>query len=365
MTLEKTGNLFRADYARRNVAELLQNYRVASCHSEAFRDKDYHLRNSGRVSYELVREQAMTVIGCGALGSEIADSLGKAGVGRLKLLDNQTQYPHNSVRHLAGLHLATLPKAVAVAQVVADHNPFVKLEIVVEDILRGEFAQYMLPVGIGICSIADDNTEAYLNEQAVSHKRTIFYARALRGGKAARIFRVVPGIDACFHCLTLYRHEHHLDFIDVPEDTALPTLRNECNNPIRPASAADLKLIAAMTSRLLLDHLQNPAPAAPNHWVWTTETLPDLPENIGVPFSLNMRSLPPHPNCPYCQALHKLGVRIEHSALDFMRQLTLATPGIETGGILIGKVSAGLVHIQYASPPDLKPCEQLHASSVM
>ncbi|GAB3879629.1 hypothetical protein GCM10028824_43360 [Hymenobacter segetis] len=351
LTLERTGNQFKADYARRNVPELLRNYRLASCYSEAFRDQDYHLRNSGRVSYEAVRGQAVTVVGCGALGSEIADSLGKAGVGHLKLVDNQTQYPHNSIRHLAGLHLATLPKAVAVAQVVADHNPFVKLDVAVEDILRGEFAHYMLPAGIGICSIAEDNTEAYLNEQAIAHQRTMFYARALRGGKAARIFRIIPGVDACFHCLTLYRREQHEDFVDVPEDTALPTLRNECNNPIRPASAADLKLISALTSRLLLDYLQSLTPTAPNHWVWATEPISGLPEQAGVPFSLHTRSLLPHPDCPYCQALHRMRVLIEPAALDFMRQLTLATPGVETGGILIGKISAGLVHVQYASPP--------------
>ena len=351
LTLERAGNQFKADYARRNVPDLLQNYRLASCHSEAFRDQDYHLRNSGRVSYEVVRGLAVTVVGCGALGSEIADSLGKAGVGHLKLVDNQTQYPHNSIRHLAGLHLATLPKVVAVAQVVADHNPFVKLDVAVEDVLRGAFARYTLPAGIGICSIADDNTEAFLNEQAVAHQRTMFYARALRGGKAARIFRVIPGVDACFHCLTLYRREQQPDFVDVPEDAALPTLRNECNNPIRPASAADLKLISALASRLLLDYLQSPAPAAPNHWVWATESVPGLPEQPGVPFSLHTRSLLPHQDCPYCQALHRLRVRIEPAALEFMRQLTLATPGIETGGILIGSVSAGLVYIKHASPP--------------
>lgn len=354
LALKKTSHSSRSTRNQRDVRRLLRAYQLGSCHSEPLRPQDYHLRNSGRVDYEVVRGQAVTVLGCGALGGEIADSLGKAGVGHLQLVDNQTLFPHNSVRHVAGVDRATLPKVQAVAQILTEHNLFIRPHAVIQDVLRGEFTHYMLPDGIGICSIAEDNTEAYVNEQAVAHRRTVFYARALRGGKAARIFRVIPGTDACFHCLTLYRRERHADFIDVPEDTTLPTLRNECNNPIRPASAADLKLIAALTSRLLLDHLQSASPTATNQWVWTTEPLPGLPEQVAIPFALHARSLPPHPMCPYCQALHTVRVCIEPTAFDFMRQQTLATPGIETGGILVGQVSPGLVHVHCASGPGPK-----------
>lgn len=355
LALEKVFKKAEPDYAARNVRRLLQNYGIQSCHTEAFREQDYHLRNSGRVAYELVQPQAVTVIGCGALGSEVADSLGKAGVGQLRFVDNQLMYPHNSVRHLAGYHHAGLHKVRAVAQVVADHNNFIALSMYGDNVLRSALPAYMLPTGIGISSIADDNTEAYLNEQALEHRRTIFYARALRGGKAARIFRVIPGQDACFHCLTLYRQQQHADFVDVADDETLPTLRNECNNPIRPASAADLKLIAALTSRLLLDHLQNAIPAAPNHWVWSSEPLPHFPVDNGVPFAMVSRNLVPHPRCPYCQALQAIHVTVAPEALAFMQQLTTATPGIETGGVLMGSVAAdGTVHICRASEPGPK-----------
>jgi integrative and conjugative element protein (TIGR02256 family) len=355
LALDKASKEATPDHASPNVRRLLQNYVIQSCHTEAFRARDYHLRNSGRVAYDLVHPKAVTVLGCGALGSEIADSLGKAGVGHLHFIDNQVMYPHNSVRHLAGYRQAALLKIDAVAQVINDHNNFVELSGLSVNVLRSELPNYMFPEGIGISSIADDNTEAYLNEQALEYRRTIFYARALRGGKAARIFRVIPGQDACFHCLTLYRRDKHADFLDVLDDEALPTLRNECNNPIRPASAADLKLIAALTSRLLLDHLQSASPGIPNHWVWTTETLLNLPVDASLPFALAARTLAPHASCPYCQALHAIKVKVEPNALALMQQLTSATPGIETGGVLMGVVAAdGTTHILVASEPGPK-----------
>ncbi|RSK45539.1 ThiF family adenylyltransferase [Hymenobacter rigui] len=339
-------------YTSPNVRDLLQNYDVHAVQTEPFTEQQYHLRNSGRVEHAVVREQAVTVLGCGALGGEIADALAKAGVGHIHLVDNQKLFVHNSVRHLAGYEYALRAKVDAVRDILRDHNRFVELNTSGRNILQNELPAYFHAEGIGISSVADDNTEAFLNEQALAHGRTVFYARALRGGKAARIFRVVPGQDACFNCLTLYRADKHADFIDVPEDELLPTLRNECNNPIRPASAADLKLVSALTSRLLLDHLQAEVKVTTNHWVWVSEALPGSKMEATAPFSVLARSMSPHPNCPYCNALRPVQVTIEPAALAFMRNLTLQTAGIETGGVLVGQVGdTGTIHIQHASGP--------------
>ncbi|AHJ95549.1 ThiF family adenylyltransferase [Hymenobacter swuensis] len=325
---------------------------IEACPIEAFTAREYHTRNAGRVAYDVISQQAVTVIGCGALGSEVADCLGKAGVGSLQLVDNQLLHPHNSMRHLASYAFVELPKATAVWNLVKLHNFFVKATPVIGNVLNDPLSKYLLPTGIGICTIADDNAEEFVNEQAVNLDRTIFYARALRGGKMARIFRVIPGQDACFHCLTLYKREQHPDFISVPEDERLPTIRNECNNPIRPASAADLKLISSLTSRLILDHLQAPNPGPVNHWIWATEPLPGRPATQALPFVLETCQLPPHEYCSYCNALKPTAVAIQAATYSFVQEETIRRAGTETGGILTGQLQPdGSIQVLNASGP--------------
>ena len=334
-----------------NLLEMLDDYDLVALFSEPFTEQAFYLRNQGRVDHFVVKEQTVSLIGCGALGSEVADCLGKAGVGQLWLNDMQAVQAHNTVRHLAGLLQLGMHKTRAVESILLEHNRFLNITCRGENVLRAPLSAYTAPVGISVSTMADDNTEGYVNEQAVTQGRTVYYARALRGGKAARIFRVRPGRDACFDCLALYKAEGNPDFPVVPEDKLLPTIRNECNNPIRPASAADLKLIAALVSRLLLDEMQSATENEINHWVWTTEPELGLGATPQLPQALLARHLPPHPSCRHCRPL-PTQVHVHSEALAVMQTLTLQTPGIETGGLLVGhKQADGAILVQYASGP--------------
>ena len=120
---------------------------------------------------------------------------------------------------------------------------------------------------------------------------------------------------------------------------------------MRPASAADLKLIAALASRLILDELQAGADSQINHWVWTTEPELGLGATPELPQALLERHLPPHPSCRLCRP-RATYLAIRPEALQTMKELTLLTPGIETGGILVGtKLPDGAVLIEKVSGP--------------
>jgi len=337
-----------------NPWEVLRDYDLYSVYSEPFTEDAFFLRNSGRVDHNTLKGHTLSLLGCGALGSELADCLGKAGVGSLCLNDYQFLHAHNAVRHLAGISHTARLKVDAVGGVLKDHNPFLNLELKHQNVLTSSLSEYTASTGIVVSTMADDNIESYVNEQAIEQKRTVFYARALRGGKAARIFKVKPGDDACFNCLSLHREDKNPSFVNIPEDLELPTIRNECNNPIRPASAADLKLIASITSRIVLDYLQDRTGSEINHWVWISERELGLGATSNMPQALLAKFLPPHPKCPLCRTSPKeISVRLD--AISYMRELTLRTPGVETGGILVGRTEEdGKVIIEAASGPGPK-----------
>lgn len=305
---------------------------VYAIQCELFSDESFHQRNLGRVERSILRNSAVNIIGVGALGSEIADMIGKAGIGTIGLFDNQEMKGPNPIRHLAGLDYVGAAKVEAVAEIVNNHNPFVNIKVFGGNINSIDLNDLFIDQSIAISSIADDNTEGYLNERGVISNKVIYYVRALRGGKAARIFRVIPGTDACFNCLNLYRNEGK-EFIDIPEDLSLPTLKNECNNPIRPASSADLKLISAITSRIVLDELQQ-TPSSNNHWIWTTDELGSL-----QPYQLLAQSIKPHPGCYYCNHEKNAKVILSKAIEKQIQELIAKNPKIETGGVLAGHLS--------------------------
>jgi integrative and conjugative element protein (TIGR02256 family) len=319
---------------------------------EKFSDDTFFQRNAKRADRVVLKNCTANILGVGALGSEIADSLGKAGIGTLLLVDNQRMNAHNIVRHVAGLRQAGQFKVDAIRGQIKEHNPFIHVLALAYSVTGCEIGTELPEDSITVSSIADDNIESYINEQCVIINRPVFYARALRGGKVGRIIRVIPGIDACLNCLRLYR-QNGGDFIEIPADANYPTLRNECNNPILPASAADLKLIAALTSRLVIDHLQN-GNMDVNQWVWSSEVIPDTP--LTQSFAVKEQFFKPHEYCQFCNSSSSpTFANIDEKVLLDMVEQVKSKAGTETGGVLAGYIDAQKnISILFASGPGPK-----------
>lgn len=313
---------------------MLGNYTIEAIHNEEFTNISYHMRNSKLCDRNVLSKKQVSIIGCGALGSEIADNLGKGGIGLLNLIDNQVLSAHNSIRHILTIDRTGIAKVIGLQFELIMHNPFIDVICMYDNVMQLNINKYICDGGIGISSIADDNTEGYINEQAVINNKTIFYARVLRGGNAARIIRVIPGIDACLNCLSMYNKNNEI-FIRIPEDVNLPTITNECNNPVRPASASDIKLIASMTSKIMIDFLQH-GDKSKNHWIYSTDPFEGFQYDPLQPFAAKSYFIPPHKDCVYCMKKENIKIKIHKLPLDNMIKNITNSGDLETGGILIG-----------------------------
>lgn len=320
---------------KEELKERLFDYAIEAVYQEYITEEYFHLRNKGRADRDILKKAELSIIGCGALGSETADALSKAGIGKLILVDKEIMKAHNAIRHCLGINKAGFPKIFGMAESVYLHNPFVKIETSASNILVTKVGDYLPGEATGISTIADDNIEAYLNEEAVNEGKTVFYCRGLRGGKAARIYRVIPHKDACKTCLSLYKQDGNPIFIEIEEDEQLPVITNECNNPIRPASAADIKVIAGFFSRIIIDFFQG-TNIEKNHWIWSTEQLKKVKLKGSMQGSIFSYSIPPHPSCPTCQKLEDKKVSILREAYEFAKKESSISKDVETGGVLLG-----------------------------
>ncbi|HVP12366.1 MAG TPA: ThiF family adenylyltransferase, partial [Phycisphaerae bacterium] len=90
----------------------------------------------GEAGQRKLRSGRVTLIGCGALGTVLADTLVRAGVGFLRIVDRDVVDLTNLQRQvLFGEEEASqgLPKAVAAASRLADINSEVTVEPIVAD----------------------------------------------------------------------------------------------------------------------------------------------------------------------------------------------------------------------------------------
>ncbi|MDE2508184.1 MAG: ThiF family adenylyltransferase, partial [Planctomycetota bacterium] len=270
------------------------------------RQQDLRLRNTGVVSGGITKK-AVALIGLGALGSQVAELLAKAGVGAFRLCDMDRLSTGNVLRHVGGLSDFGASKTRVVAARLCQINPY--LEFVDGALIHGSavgsldrLSKFMAPADLVISTTADESVESVINQLAVLEKKPVLYGRALRRGSMGRVFLVRPGRDACKACLAQHAHSSaegskpDADWIDVPEPEDMPLL-HECGRPVIPASAIDLSFIAALIARNALDYLEGKDREV-NHWLWSKECAPDVDARFSARFVTLESALKPRSVCP-------------------------------------------------------------------
>ncbi len=93
-------------------------------------------RNAGLSETTILRDKTVTLIGCGSLGSTMAISLARAGVGNFRLFDPDKLSPVNIARHQAGLKDLGRSKVSVVQDIIHGINPAIGADIFPFDIVN-------------------------------------------------------------------------------------------------------------------------------------------------------------------------------------------------------------------------------------
>ena len=151
-----------------------------------------------------LRDARVLLVGCGALGSSIADTLVRSGVGFLRIVDRdfleisnlqrQVLFDENDVEQM-------LPKAVAAAQHLRRINSTAVIEPIVADVDAGNiegFAQ-----NVDLIMDGSDNFEIRFLINDVSIKHTIPWVYGGCLGADGQTMTILPGQSGCLNCLML------------------------------------------------------------------------------------------------------------------------------------------------------------------
>ncbi len=182
------------------------------------------------------------LVGCGALGGHIAQSLVRAGIGELRLVDRDTVEETNLPRQVLFTEVQArlaLPKALASVESLA---PIGARTVLVPRVAHLD-ARLLDELGEGVDLVLDgtDNLETryLLNDWCVARGVPWVYGGVV--GASGLVLPVRPGTGACLACA----------FPTPPPAGTLPTC--ETAGVIQPAVALVAALQAACALRLLVD----------------------------------------------------------------------------------------------------------------
>ena len=168
----------------------------------------------GEAGQRRLAASSALVCGCGALGSVIANTLARAGVGRLRIVDRDFLELNNLQRQVLYDEQDVadgLPKAIAAKHRLSKINSQIEIEAIVADVDADNIAT--LAAGVDLIVDGTDNFETrfLLNDFAVKNGLPWVYGGCI--GAEGQAMTIVPGETACLRCLMR----------DAPPPGATPT----------------------------------------------------------------------------------------------------------------------------------------------
>ena len=232
----------------------------------------------GAAGQRRIAAGAAVVVGCGALGSQIANNLARAGVGRLRIVDRDFVELDNLQRQTLfdeGHVGRRLPKAVAAVERLGQTNSSIELEAQVAEVSGANVAALL--AGADVVLDGTDNVEARLLLNDACLKARVPYVFGGAVGATGMTMTIVADQTPCFRCL----------LGTLPEPGTAPTAATA---GILNATTAVVGALQSTAALRLLTGTFEPRDEVLCVDVWEGELVP--------------MTVPRRPDCPACARRH-------------------------------------------------------------
>ena len=168
----------------------------------------------GKSGQNKLSSSRVLIVGCGALGAAHAETLTRAGVGFLRIVDRdfvefsnlqrQTLYGETDARE-------RLPKAIAAKNRLTQINSEIEIEAIVADVNFSNIESFIKDVDLILDGTDNFQTRYLINDACVKHKKIWIYGAAVSSYGATMTIR--PDETACLRCI----------FEEMPDAGTAPT----------------------------------------------------------------------------------------------------------------------------------------------
>lgn len=230
----------------------------------------------GRTGQDQLGAAKVVLVGCGALGSAIADQLVRAGVGKLRIIDRDFVEIHNLQRQSLFSEadvINRMPKALAAYERLSLVNSTVHIEPVVDELNSRTINELLEGFDLIVDGTDNFETRYLVNDYAVANDRPWIYGGVI--GSYGMTMTIRPGETACMRCV----------FPEAPPPGVAPTC--DTAGVIGPIVQIIASYEAAEALKFLVGAVDklNTGLLAVDVWNLTTDRVP---------------TGGPNPSCPTC-----------------------------------------------------------------
>jgi adenylyltransferase/sulfurtransferase len=156
----------------------------------------------GEAGQRRLLSSKVTICGCGALGTVLANHLARAGVGSLRIVDRDFIETHNLQRQILFDEndvADNLPKAEAAARKLRRINSAIQVEPVVTDIDHTNILALVGDADLILDGTDNFETRYLINDAAVKLGKPWIFGGVL--GSEGQTMTIIPGRTPCIRCL--------------------------------------------------------------------------------------------------------------------------------------------------------------------
>jgi molybdopterin/thiamine biosynthesis adenylyltransferase len=200
------------------------------------------------------------IVGCGALGSAHAESLARAGVGHLRIVDRDFVEPSNLQRQTMFTESDAekrLPKAIAAANHLREINSEIEVEPHIVDVNHSSIERLLENCEVVVDGTDNFATRYLINDACVKHNTNWIYGAAV--GSYGVTMTIRPHQTACLCCL----------FEEAPPAASAPTC--DTSGVIMPIINIVSAVQVAETLKLITGQLEALHGALMQFDVWQNE----------------------------------------------------------------------------------------------
>jgi adenylyltransferase/sulfurtransferase len=156
----------------------------------------------GKEGQRRLGNSCVVIIGCGAVGTVIATSLARAGVGKIRIIDRDFIEYHNLQQHVLFDEddiTNQLPKAIAAERHLKKVNSSVEIEGIVADVKHTNIEQLTSGADLILDGLDNLETRFLINDVSLRHKIPWVYGEAV--ASRGMTISIVPGETPCYRCV--------------------------------------------------------------------------------------------------------------------------------------------------------------------
>lgn len=230
----------------------------------------------GKEGQQRLLQSRALIVGCGALGSAHAESLARAGVGKLRIADRDFVEASNLQRQtMFTEHDAAerMPKAIAAANHIREINAEIEVEPEIVDVNHSNIERLVSDCDVVLDGADNFATRYLINDACVKHEVNWIYGAAV--GSYGVTMTIRPHQTPCLRCV----------FEEAPPAASAPTC--DTAGVIMPIISVVAAVQVAEALKLLTGQTDNLHSSLMQFDVWRNEWRKINPG-------------PPSPDCPSC-----------------------------------------------------------------